>query len=250
MGERPQNDSAPKRLAIVQPCYIPWKGYFDLIGLSDEFVILDDVQYVKNTWYNRNRLKSPAGLKWLTLPVLRSGPSFKPINHVEIDANWAQKHLDFIAQNYRKASYFDDFFQKLEKIYQSAEKNTSLLEIDRVFIDFFCRELAIRTPIVLSSQIGAEGRSSQRVLDICIKRKADIYLSGPAARTYLDLEKFAEAGIAVEWMDYSGYREYPQLHGAFEHAVSIIDLVLNTGPAAAGYLKSGRRAEGVDDTHD
>ena len=250
MGEHSATGTAPKRLAIVQPCYIPWKGYFDLIGLSDEFVILDDVQYAKNTWYNRNRLKSPAGLKWLTLPVLRSGPSFKPINEVGIADGWARKHLDFIAQNYRKAPYFDVFFPKLEKTYENAEKCTSLLEIDRIFIEFFCRELDIRTPIVLSSQIGAEGRSSQRVLDICIKRKADIYLSGPAAQTYLDLEKFAEAGIAVEWMDYSGYREYPQLHGAFEHAVSIVDLVLNTGPEAAGYLKSGRRPGGGDDRHE
>lgn len=233
----PYSESSDRRVAIVQPCYIPWKGYFDIIAHSDEFIIFDDVQYVERTWYNRNRLKTQYGTKWLSIPLKVAGRRLQSIAETEIAEPWAEKHLNFVKSNYRSAPFFSDHSAVLQALYEQADRLQTLLAVDRLFIEFACKTLGIKTPLLIASDLGATGKATQRLLDLCLKRRATSYLSGPAAKSYLVEKEFEDAGVAVEWMDYAGYPEYPQLHGTFDHAVSVIDLLLSTGPQAAHFMK-------------
>jgi len=226
-----------KRIAIVQSNYIPWKGYFDLIRFCDEFVLYDDVQYTRRDWRNRNLIKTPHGLHWLTIPVEVKGRYLQRIRDTRVsDPGWGRKHWAVLRHNYAKAPFFQRYRECLEALYL-APSPEYLSEINRIFLEAIAPELGIRTPISFSGDYElAEGRS-ERLLGICRAARADVYLSGPAARGYLDEGLFAAAGIRVEWMDYSGYAQYPQLFGAFEHGVSVLDLLFNAGPDAWKYMK-------------
>jgi hypothetical protein len=227
-----------KRVAIVQSNYIPWKGYFDLIRLSDEFILYDDVQYTRRDWRNRNLIKTPSGLKWLTIPVEVRGKYFQRIRDTRIsDPNWGRKHWATIIHNYAKTPFFGAYREIFEPLYL-ATNEALLSEVNRRFIETIAPLVRVDTPIRWSSDyVLADGRS-ERLLQLCLSAGANTYLSGPAARGYLDETLFEEAGVRVEWMDYSGYPEYPQLFGAFQHGVTILDLLFNTGPEAANYMKS------------
>ncbi len=229
---------AGKRIAIVQPCYIPWKGYFDIIARCGEFVLFDDVQFVKRTWYNRNLVKGSDGPHWLTIPVRQSGRRFQKISETEIaDPNWAEEHFAYIARSYKRAPFFSEYEPALRAMYEAAAACPTLDKADEAFIRHLCGILGVTTPIVSASDLDASGKATDRLLDICLKRGASIYLSGPAAKAYFREETFSAAGVAVEWMDYGGYPEYPQLGAPFEHGVSVIDLILNTGPEAPRLMK-------------
>jgi hypothetical protein len=227
-----------KRVAIVQSNYIPWKGYFDLIRLSDQFVLYDDAQYTRRDWRNRNLIKTPGGLQWLTIPVEVKGKYLQRIRDTRIsDAGWGRRHWAALRSNYAKAPYFGYYRELLEPVYL-APSAPFLSEVNRSFMDLIAPLVGIETPLSWSSDFElAEGRS-ERLLQICRSAGATVYLSGPAAKGYLDEGLFAAAGIRVEWMDYSGYPEYPQLFGAFEHGVTILDLLFNTGPRARDFMKS------------
>jgi hypothetical protein len=227
----------------MQSNYIPWKGYFDLIGLVDEFVLLDDAQYTKRDWRNRNLIKTPAGVKWLTIPV-RKGPIERRIDEVVVaDPGWGSRHWSSLRANYVRAPYFDLYRAELEPLFLDPTE-TRLSRINRGFLDAVCKLLGIGTRIRWSTDYEPRGARTERLVDLCRQAGATRYLTVPNTRAYLDESLFERAGIAVDWMDYSGYPEYPQLHGPFEHRVSVLDLLFNTGPDAPRYLKTVPAARG------
>lgn len=227
-----------KRIAILQSNYIPWKGYFDIINQVDEFVLYDEVQYTKSDWRNRNRIKTRDGVRWLTIPVQQSGRYGQRIDATLVsDPAWGRRHWDTIRQCYCDAPHFRTYAAIFEPLYLAASERF-LSRINRTFIDAVCRVLGVETRISWSTEHpGPSGRNA-RLIGICRSLGADEYLSGPSGKSYLDESAFAEAGIAVRYVDYSGYPAYRQLHGPFEHAVSVLDLIFNTGPDAWNYLKT------------
>lgn len=228
------------RVAILQSCYIPWKGYFDIIGQVDIFVVYDDVQYRKNHWHNRNRIKGPNGPQWLTIPVSKSLGSFHSIDAMQIARPFAENHWKTIEQFYYKSRYFQRTSQILVPLFERSSDIQFLSQVNMMFIQAITEELGFETKFVWSNSLVTQGAKSDRILSICETLGASRYLSGPAARAYLEVDKFAEAEIEVEWMDYYGYPEYPQLYGPFDHQVSIIDLLFNMGEQAGEFMKSRR----------
>jgi len=229
-----------KRIAISQSNYIPWKGYFDLIAGVDEFVLYDDAQYTRRDWRNRNLVKTPSGLHWLTIPVQVKGRFHQRICDTGIsEDDWPLRHWRTIELNYARAAHFDRFAPELERLYRECHE-TRLSEVNRRFLDWACATLGIRTRLTWSSDYALTGDRSERLLGICRQAGAAMYLSGPAAKDYLDEAKFAAAGVQVAWMDYAGYPPYRQLFGEFQHGVSILDLILNEGPGAPAFMKNVR----------
>ena len=227
-----------KKIAISQSNYVPWKGYFDLINSVDEFVLYDDMQFTRRDWRNRNQIKTPNGPRWLTIPVEVKGKFHQRINETRVsDPDWARQHWRALELNYAHAAHFADFREQLQELYLGCSA-TLLSEINHRFLSAILPLLGIRTPLRWSSEYTLEGERSQRLLNICRQAGAGVYLSGPAARDYLDESIFAQAGIQVDWMDYSGYPLYRQLHGDFQHGVSILDLLFNEGPRASSFMKS------------
>ena len=234
-----------KRVAILQSSYVPWKGYFDIIGSVDEFILYDDAQYSKNGWRNRNRIKTREGTAWLTIPVLGTGRFGQLIREVEIgDPRWAEKHWKSIQSHYARAARFPELAPVFEKLYERAAAETLLSGVNELFLREICGLLGIGTRISRSMDYRLEGDRVERLVGLCEQTGAGEYLSGPAARDYLDESRFAEKGMSVRWMDYSGYPEYRQLFSPpFVHEVSILDLLLNEGPEEArSYLLSTGKA--------
>lgn len=228
---------AGKRVAILQSCYIPWKGYFDLINRVDEFIVYDDRQYTKNDWRNRNRIKTPHGLLWITIPIARRGLGQRIDEATPSDPRWAEKHWKTLVQFYARAPHFAEYRDGLEELYREVA-GERLSTINRRFLETICELLGIRTPFVDSVGYDVEGRKSDRVVALCRAAGATAYLSGPSARDYVDEDAFREAGIELEYMDYGAYPEYPQLFPPFVHEVTVLDLLFNTGPDAPRYMKS------------
>lgn len=225
-----------KTIAICQSNYIPWKGYFDLINSVDEFVIYDSVQFTKNDWRNRNLIKTVHGLKWLTIPVSTAGRHGQAIAVVDVtNPHWFRQHWQSWLTHYANATYFPAFSDELKSLYFDCA-GQKLSQINFRFLTVLCRWLGIKTRLSWSTDYPHTGERSERLVQICHQAGASHYLSGPAARDYLHAGLFEKAGIAVQWMNYTGYRPYRQLHGTFEHQVSALDLILNEGPNAHLYL--------------
>ncbi len=225
-----------KRVAIVQSNYVPWKGYFDLIRLVDEFVLLDDAQFTKRDWRNRNIIKTASGPQWLTIPVQVRGRYHQRIDETRVaDPSWAVRHWATLRHAYSRAPAFAWAAAVLEPLYLGVGSD-SLSRVNHRFLHGVCAALGIKTPLTWSTDYDAAGVSTDRLVDLCVQAGATEYLSGPAARAYLDESKFEAEGVTVAWMDYAGYPEYPQLHPPFDHHVSIVDLLFNVGPEARSYL--------------
>jgi hypothetical protein len=226
-----------KRVAIIQSNYIPWKGYFNIIKCSDEFVILDDVQYTRRDWRNRNLIKTRAGLKWLSIPVDVKGQYNIKIQDVyTAGLEWRKDHWNQIYEAYRKSEYFHMFAKHFEELYLgSEEQNLSLINLK--FITLINSLLGIQTPVRWSAEFNTPDEKSERLVHICMSLGADEYISGQAAKAYLDVDLFSQNGIRMLWADYSGYPVYRQLFPPFEHGVSIIDLLFNEGPHIHQFLK-------------
>jgi hypothetical protein len=236
--------SQHRRVAIVQSNYIPWKGYFDLVNSVDEFILLDDVQYTRRDWRNRNRIKTPQGVIWLTIPVNVKGRYEQRIDQTTVsDLSWAETHWETIRHNYAGAPHFDEYAGAVEAVYRGVSSNL-LSDINQHMLTAVCDLLDIHTPVKRSTEYTAVGRKGNRLLSLCLDAGATEYLSGPAAKAYLDESAFEEAGVEVSFFDYDGYPEYEQLHPPFEHAVSILDLIFNTGSEASTYMKSFSTATG------
>ena len=226
-----------KKVAILQSNYIPWKGYFDIINMVDEFIFYDDVQYTKNDWRNRNKIKTLRGAEWLTVPC---GSSIsRLICEVSLDdASWQKKHWEKIKENYQHAPFFYDYKDFFEDVYLNSNWN-NLSELNQYFIKNISTDLLnIKTVFNDSRNFHLERKKADRLIELLIKAGANYYVSGPAAKNYLNEEKFRSENIEIFWMDYSGYPEYNQLYPPFEHHVSIIDLIFNEGPNAKKYMKS------------
>lgn len=227
-----------KRVAIVQSNYIPWKGYFDIINMVDEFILFDDRQYTRRDWRNRNMIKTAQGLHWLTIPVRTRGRFEQRIDKTMIGgSDWADQHWKTILHAYRSAPFFDLYQKTLEAVYRASGEEL-LSAVNRRFLEAICDLLHIRTQLSWSTDYPTTGHKTERLVNLCRLAGATAYVSGPAARVYLEEERFLDAGIDLTYMDYSNYPQYEQLYGPFEHGVSIIDLLFNTGPDAHRYMKS------------
>lgn len=227
-----------RKVAIVQSNYIPWKGYFDLINLVDIFILFDHVQYTRRDWRNRNKIKTPNGPQWLSIPVEIKGKYHQKIMDVKIsDPSWKRKHWRSIVQNYSRAGHFRDFQDFFAELYLNNQENY-LSQINYQFIRAICSILKIDTEIAWSSNYSFQPGKNETLIDLCKQVGATEYFSGPAAKAYLDENLFRKEGITVQFIDYSGYPEYRQLFPPFDHQISIIDLIFNEGPAAPKYLKS------------
>lgn len=224
-----------KKIAILQSNYIPWKGYFDMIAAVDEFIIYDDMQFTKNDWRNRNKIKTPNGLEWISIPAGQSIERL--IREVMIsDRRWQQKHWRTLETNYRRAPFFKEIATWLEPLYlQTSHENLSVL--NRNFIEEICRYLGITTKISNSWDYNLIDGKSERLADLCAQAGGSEYISGPAAQDYIDGKYFSERNIKLTWFDYAGYSEYPQLWGDFNHGVSILDLLFNCGAASPQYMR-------------
>jgi hypothetical protein len=229
-----------KKIAILQSNYIPWKGYFDLIAYVDEFILYDEVQYTRRDWRNRNKIKTPDGVRWLTVPVVVKGKYLQKISETEINGqDWSATHWRSLYQNYARALYFDEVASWLEPLYLG-EEYSYLASLNRKIIQAVCNYLGIRTRITTSSEYSlCEGRS-ERLLNLCMQAGGDEYVSGPAARSYLDEGTFADSGVKLTWFNYENYPQYPQLWGEFVHEVSILDLLFNCGRGGIRYMNHVR----------
>jgi hypothetical protein len=229
-----------KKVAVVQSNYIPWKGYFDLINRVDEFILYDDMQYTRRDWRNRNKIKTPDGLKWLTIPVQVKGKYLQKINETEVaDQSWRQTHWNTIVHNYARAPHFADYRDRFEELYLKSDES-GLSWINYAFLMLCCQILGITTRLSWSMdyQLADHLDRRDRLVDLCQQAGASVYLSGPSARSYMDDDVFLQQGMKLEYIDYSGYPEYEQLFPPFEHAVSILDLIFITGPEASNFMKS------------
>jgi hypothetical protein len=226
-----------KKVAILQSNYIPWKGYFDLIAAVDEFILYDDMQYTRRDWRNRNQIKTPQGLSWLTVPVRVKGKYHQTIRETEIDGEeWKQIHWRTLQANYKRTPHFEEIMSLLEPIYLSAE-HSHLSQLNRSLIEFVCLYLGIRTKITSSWDYNLIDGKTERLATLCAQAGGTEYISGPAAKDYVVESIFTNMDIKLTWFDYVGYPEYPQLWGDFQHGVSILDLLFNCGKDASKYMR-------------
>jgi hypothetical protein len=227
-----------KKIAIVQSNYIPWKGYFDLVNSVDEFILFDDMQFTRRDWRNRNLVKTPRGLEWITVPVSVKGRYLQKICDTQVsDPGWGETHWATLSHNYSKAPFFDLYRPVFEPLYR--QRQPLLSAVNFGFISAICGILGITTRLSWSMDYRPlkEGKT-ERLVDLCKRAEGTHYVSGPAARDYMDPALFEAAGIALSYFDYSGYPEYPQRFGKFVHGVTILDLLFNAGPDAPRFMKT------------
>jgi hypothetical protein len=226
------------KCVILQPSYIPWRGYFDQIRKADLFIFYDDVQYDKRGWRNRNRIKTANGTQWLTIPVHSKGAQTQriPIHQIRIcwDNAWNSDHWRSLLSAYVKAPFFGDYAPLIEVFYRRQPEYLADFTID--FTIFLARQLGIKhTQFLRSSSLQVDGAKTERLINLLQQVGANHYISGPSARNYIETELFQAAGIQLEYMEYN-YPEYPQLYPPFDPQVSILDLLFMTGPDARKYL--------------
>lgn len=222
------------RVGVIQSNYIPWRGYWDFINSVDIFVIHDDLQYTKQDWRNRNKIKTANGLKWLTIPV-KKAPVDTLICETEIAGNdWIEDHKRQLTVHLGKAPFFRDALD----VWSVAEmKYIYLSNLNVALLRRICRYLDIGTQIVDSRMFGLTGTKTDRLVDLMKKVGGTTYLSGPNARGYLNVPQMNDNGIQVEWKEYN-YLPYPQLHGPFEYFVTVLDLIANVGKDAKNHIRS------------
>jgi len=226
-----------KKVAILQSNYIPWKGYFDLIASADEFIIYDDMQYTRRDWRNRNQIKTPQGIQWLTVPVQVKGKYDQKIRETLIDgSDWPISHWKTLEQNYRRAPYFDEISLWLKPLYL-ANSYIHVSQLNRCLIEEVCHYLGIKTIISNSWDFDLIDGKTERLADLCKQAGGTEYVSGPSAKHYVEEGIFVDMNIKLTWFDYAGYPEYPQLWGEFSHGVTILDLLFNCGKNSAHFMK-------------
>jgi hypothetical protein len=225
-------------VVILQPSYIPWRGYFGQIRRTDLFIFYDDVQYDKHGWRNRNQIKTAQGKQWLTIPVHSKGVTEGiPIKEVRIDWSkpWGKTHLKALTFAYNKTPHFKEYLPLLESFYNRRDECLADFTIETTIL--LSRELGITsTRFLRSSELpGIHGVKTERLIQILKHVDAKHYISGPSARDYVEQEKFDEAGITLEYMEYN-YPEYPQLYPPFDPYVTILDLLFMAGKDSLNYM--------------
>lgn len=226
--------------SIMQPTYLPWIGYFDLYDQADVFVLLDTVQFSRQSWQQRNRVKTRQGLQWLSVPVIKKFP--QSIREAIISDPFAvAKHLDTIAHNYSKAGAFNDYFDDFAKVFNESIEHSRLVDLNCGLIDYFKYALGIDTRTVISSELGIEGKRTAMLADICEYFGATTYLSPQGAANYLieDAEVFFNRGIDVRFHQFN-HPVYEQLYPPFVPQASVLDLVLNEGKESMSVIRRGR----------
>jgi len=229
------------RIAVLQPSFFPWLGYLDQMARTDAFVYLDDVQYTRRDWRNRNKIRTPRGWMWLTVPVCSKGHFAQPLLETRIDnaLPWKAKHLNALRHNYARAPYFDLYFPALETIYKREWPFLSDLCFET--LDWLRRALGVDTPTRRASQLSVPGEKDRRILELCRALEADRYLTGDLARHYLDPAALEANGIQVEFQQYH-HPKYRQQGPGFVAYLSVLDLLFNEGPASLGILKTPEAA--------
>ena len=227
-------------LSVHQPQYIPWLGYFDKIDKSDYFVFLDQVQYKPREYQNRNRIRTKNGWLWLTVPVKSKGLGRQRICDVKIDndTNWQNKHLQSLKSCYSKAPFFKEYYSFFESVYSA--KWEQLTELNIHIIKYLLKELNIETPFYHESEIGTCSKATDRIIEICKKLKADVYLSGIGGKSYLEEAKFAQAKIRLDYQDYHNqpyHQQYTDRVSPFLPNMSVIDLLFNEGARSTKILR-------------
>ncbi|HLO18696.1 MAG TPA: WbqC family protein [Anaerolineales bacterium] len=231
-------------VVILQPSYIPWRGYFDQIRRADLFIFYDDVQYDKHGWRNRNQIKTAQGKQWLTIPVHSKGVTEGiAIKDVRIDWSkpWANNHLKALTFAYKKSPYFKEYLPLLESFYQRRDECLADFTIETTIL--LSRQLGITsTRFLRSSELaGIGGAKTDRLIQTLKHVGANHYISGPSARNYIERERFDEVGITLEYMEFN-YPVYPQLYPPFDPYVTIFDLLFMTGEEAPNYLIQERKS--------
>lgn len=232
-----------KKVAILQSNYIPWKGYFDIINSVDTFIIYDEVQYTKNDWRNRNQIMTKQGPIWLTIPV-KQETLHQKICETKISLeNWNKKHWNSIVASYGKANNFKNLKEQFEELY--LKNNLQYIsEINLAFIKKINEIFQIETEIIDSRDLNLLGDKNEKLIDAIKKVKGDIYLSGPAAKEYLDKEMFSRENILVQWKSYSEYPTYETIHNNFSHNISILDVIFNNDKLSTKLITSSNQGLG------
>lgn len=236
-----------KAVAILQSNYIPWKGYFDIIAAVDEFLIFDEAQFTRRDWRNRNKIVIAGKPHWLTIPVKSKGRFEVPVKEIEVDGpGWAEQHWKSIKHAYGKAVFFSHYAPLLEETYLRAADLTRLTAINELFLRQIAGWLGLPTAFRHTDEVvRSTDNPTGRLVEICMARGARVYVSGPAARDYIEMGQFEAAGVKLRYANYAGYPVYDQKAEPFEHGVSIIDLLMRCGPEARGHLKSMRTPGGL-----
>lgn len=229
------------KIAISQPAYLPWSGFFDLVDQVDQFVLLDDAQFVKQSWHQRNRIKSPTGLLWLTVPVVFRGLLGQPLCEVMIrDTEFWEKHARAVEVNYGRARYFELYYPRLKEILQKCSVGGRLTHLSIELTRWLAKELNVTTPMVQSSALSVEGKRSARLVSVCKLLGATDYVS-PRSAVYLleDVQLFTEGEVKVWFQNYT-HPIYEQRFPPFAPYASALDLLFNHGPESGGIMRSGR----------
>jgi hypothetical protein len=231
---------------VLQPSYLPWRGYFDLLDRADVFVFYDDVQYDKHGWRNRNRIKTANGVSWLTVPVHAHGAveAGTPIADVAIDhrRDWVRAHAETLRHAYGRQPFYAFYGPLIASILERRHERLADLTIELTIA--LARQLGSTTEFVRSSEFPLNGRKTDRLLDVLERVGADHYISGPSARAYIAPEQFDAAGITLEYAAYE-YPAYTQPHPPYEAAVSIVDTLFALGPAAIDNIRALRPVEAL-----
>jgi hypothetical protein len=231
------------RIAIMQPTYLPWVGYFDLMDQVDQFILLDDAQFVKQSWQQRNRIKTPEGLQWLSLPIFLRGRFGQKLNEVEIrEPEFWRKHLKTVETNYRRSQFFPKYYEGLLRCFEAGSPWQRLIDVNVNLITWLAPELDVTTPLIRASTLAVEGVRSERLAALCEVMGAAAYVSPIGSAEYLldDLAEFREHRIDLTFQHYD-HPAHRQLFGPFCPFASAIDLLFNEGPAAGQIMRSGRR---------
>tara|TARA_B100001123_G_C15319750_1_gene1027482 strand:- start:850 stop:1563 length:714 start_codon:yes stop_codon:yes gene_type:complete len=235
-----RNKMGSRTLAIMQPTYLSWIGYFDLIDQSDRFVFLDSVQFDKRSWQQRNRIKSTNGILWLTVPVLTKGRHNQQVCEVEIDQSqdFVEKHIKTIQFSYRKADFYEEYIVDLAGILRKRHRFLADLNIE--LIQWFCKCFDIQTEMVRSSSFESRGQKVELLVDLCRMLDGNRYLSPTGSKAYINENNlFGPQGIELVYHAYHHPR-YRQLHGEFTPHLSALDLLLNKGPDCLSVIQNGR----------
>lgn len=232
----PPATTEPLIVSINQPAYLPWLGYFERIAQSDLHIVLDHVQFEKNSFTNRNKVRVKDGATWLTVPLATKGQFGNlGIHKLQFAPNdpWAKKHWTTLRMNYGRAPFFKEYAPAYEALY--AKNWTAFMPMVRAFLEQHLRDLGITTPLLFSSEMNPAGTKSELVFNLCREAGAQVYLSGAMGRDYLDESSFAAAGIKVRYQDYV-HPAYAQCHPSFAPFMGVLDLIFNHGPASREIL--------------
>lgn len=213
-------------VTIHQPDFIPWLGFFDRMARSDHFIVLDDVQFIRRGWHNRDKIKTPNGAAWLAVPVKQRGKYHQLIKDVEVDndQNWRKKHLHALKMAYSRAKNFAPCFDRIQEIYSG--KQRFMIDINMELLRYMASEFGITTKVSFSSHIEVEDSASLKLVNLMKAVKGTVYLTGTGAKDYLDEAAFSRKGITVKWQEFS-HPVYKQLHGEFIPMLSAMDFIFN-----------------------